>query len=249
MTTNKETEKHRERHGLPVKLVEEIIKERGSKCQICFCELNTDAKSRRQFHHIIPFRNGGKDKKENLLLLCLRCHNKLESKIHQYEKLAIQKALSSKEKEIFGLGNAMKDYEEENKKLKKEISDLKKCRICGSKDLAISICPECEANRSPYKKQFPDAVEELKKQLIIFLESDIRREDKITYDSRYINGIERGRIKTIDFISEKIDKIFGKFQEEKIDEEKLEKIPLLIIYKQGDKIFAEQPEEIINNLN
>lgn len=29
-------------------------------------------------------------------------------------------------------------------------------------------------------------------------------------------------------------------------EEQLEKIPLLVIYKQGDKLIAEQPEEIID---
>ena len=32
----------------------------------------------------------------------------------------------------------------------------------------------------------------------------------------------------------------------KIKDEDLEKIPLLIIYKQGSKIIADQPEEIIN---
>ncbi len=31
-----------------------------------------------------------------------------------------------------------------------------------------------------------------------------------------------------------------------IEETELEKIPLLIIYKQGEKIYAEQPEEIID---
>ncbi len=32
----------------------------------------------------------------------------------------------------------------------------------------------------------------------------------------------------------------------KINEEELEKVPLLIVYKQGDKIYAEQSEEIID---
>jgi len=31
-----------------------------------------------------------------------------------------------------------------------------------------------------------------------------------------------------------------------MEDEKLEKIPLLIIYKQGDKIIADQPEEIFD---
>jgi len=33
----------------------------------------------------------------------------------------------------------------------------------------------------------------------------------------------------------------------KIPDEKLEKVPLLIIYRQGDNIFADQPEEAINH--
>jgi len=32
----------------------------------------------------------------------------------------------------------------------------------------------------------------------------------------------------------------------KVKNENLEKIPLLLVYKQGDEIFADQPEEIID---
>ena len=37
-------------------------------------------------------------------------------------------------------------------------------------------------------------------------------------------------------------------KKEKIKDNELEKVPLLIIYKQGDTIIAEQPEEILDKL-
>lgn len=43
-----------------------------------------------------------------------------------------------------------------------------------------------------------------------------------------------------------IQKRHGGIDMMKIKNDELERVPLLIIYKQGDKIIADQPEEIIN---
>lgn len=50
---------------------EEILNERGIKCEFC---RDIDVKERIQLHHIIPVQNGGNYDKENLMLLCLKCH-------------------------------------------------------------------------------------------------------------------------------------------------------------------------------
>ena len=46
-------------------------------CQSCFRKL---APSKFSVHHIVPLREGGKDVRSNLILLCLECHDKIEGK-------------------------------------------------------------------------------------------------------------------------------------------------------------------------
>ena len=52
--------------------------------------------------------------------------HKKEIEMLQQQVCDCNDGLLKYEKQIFGLGNALKDYKKENKKLKKEISDLKK---------------------------------------------------------------------------------------------------------------------------
>lgn len=61
----------------------EVVLERDNrKCQ--FCGVSDDAHTQRynkglHVHHLNPRRNGGSDKKDNLLTVCLGCHKALES--------------------------------------------------------------------------------------------------------------------------------------------------------------------------
>ncbi len=81
----------RRRNGkpIPVETIEEILKERLYICELCNTRLVPQQQSdrKRQLHHIIPRRSSGNNKKENLMLICGKCHSCMESTIHAGEIL------------------------------------------------------------------------------------------------------------------------------------------------------------------
>ena len=64
--------------ALRAKLKRELIEENGEVCRTCN-DVNRDWRGI-SLSHIIPLSRGGKTVKENVELLCSRCHDKYEKK-------------------------------------------------------------------------------------------------------------------------------------------------------------------------
>ena len=59
-------------------LAEEVRKRDNRTCKKC------GKNPAKQVHHIIPLRNGGENKVENLITLCKRCHNIADNLYFKY---------------------------------------------------------------------------------------------------------------------------------------------------------------------
>ena len=69
-----------------------------------FCKKNVlDISLSNSIHHIVPERYAGKNNEDNLITICLECHNKLEKLINKVEIQAIISVLEYlKEEERIG---------------------------------------------------------------------------------------------------------------------------------------------------
>ncbi len=79
--------RRRKTKPIPVETIEEILKERPYVCELCKTVLvpNQRAERKRQLHHLIPRRSGGGNSKDNLMLICGKCHSTMESTIYKGE--------------------------------------------------------------------------------------------------------------------------------------------------------------------
>jgi len=65
--------RHKKFNGTQIKA---LRKERGDNCELCTIKVANNQ------HHIIPRRHRGSDKPENLMLICTRCHEIIESLLY-----------------------------------------------------------------------------------------------------------------------------------------------------------------------
>ena len=61
-----------------LELAEEVRKRDNRTCRKC------GKNPSKQVHHIIPLKQGGENKKENLITLCKRCHNIADNLFFKY---------------------------------------------------------------------------------------------------------------------------------------------------------------------
>ncbi len=62
------------------KIFEDLIAHYGNRCHFCGTE-NIPL----HFHHLLPLRAGGTDSIENLILLCPKCHSRINENFNEYE--------------------------------------------------------------------------------------------------------------------------------------------------------------------
>ena len=81
--------RRRKTKPIPVEIIEEILKEKPYACELCGTKLVScqQAERKRGLHHIIPRRGGGGNSKDNLMLICGKCHACMESIIYVGEMM------------------------------------------------------------------------------------------------------------------------------------------------------------------
>ena len=76
--------RRRKTKPIPIETIEEILAEKPYICELCNTKLVScqQAERKRNLHHIIPRRSGGNNSKDNLMLICGKCHEIMESLIY-----------------------------------------------------------------------------------------------------------------------------------------------------------------------